>query len=172
LSQYRDADNMTDRMGALKAFVNSGYDDDRAATLDDFYQTFQHDPQVVEQWFSVQAASRRTGQLSHIHALLEHPAFDWKNPNKIRAVIGAFAGQNLVNFHNPDGSGYQFLADQVCKLDDSNPQIAARLVSPLTRWRKFAPEYSQQMQAALVQIRDKENLSRDLYEVVHKSLAD
>jgi aminopeptidase N len=172
LGQYRDADNMTDRMGALKAFVNSGYDDDRATTLNDFYQTFQHDPQVVEQWFSVQAASRRTGQLSHIHALLEHPAFDWKNPNKIRAVIGAFAGQNLVNFHNPDGSGYQFLADQVCKLDDSNPQIAARLVSPLTRWRKFAPEYSQQMQAALVQIRDKENLSRDLYEVVHKSLAD
>ncbi len=75
--------------------------------------------------------------------LLEHPAFDWKNPNKIRSVVGAFAGQNLAAFHNPDGSGYQFLAGQVCRLDDSNPQIAARLVTPLTRWRKFAPAYGE-----------------------------
>ena len=72
----------------------------------------------------------------------------------------------------PDGSGYNFLAEQVCRLDDSNPQIAARLVTPLTRWRKFAPTYGQQMKAALEGIRDKQSLSRDVYEVVHKSLAD
>jgi aminopeptidase N len=120
----------------------------------------------------VQAASDRTGQLEHIRQLLEHEAFDWKNPNKVRSVIGAFAGQNLVTFHNADGSGYAFLADQVCRLDDSNPQIASRLVAPLTRWRKFAPAYSQQMKAALERIRDKSGLSPDVYEVVHKSLAD
>ncbi|MBC7185000.1 MAG: aminopeptidase N C-terminal domain-containing protein, partial [Marinobacter sp.] len=95
-----------------------------------------------------------------------------KNPNKIRSVVGAFAGQNLAAFHHPDGSGYGFLADQVCRLDDSNPQIAARLVTPLTRWRKFAPAYSEQMKAALERIRDKDGLSRDVYEVVYKSLAD
>ena len=172
VSQLNAADNMTDRMGALRALVNSGFESDRQEALDDFYNRFQDDPQVVEQWFSVQAASDQAGQLSDIHKLLEHPAFDWKNPNKIRSVVGAFAGQNLAAFHNPDGSGYQFLADQVCRLDDSNPQIAARLVTPLTRWRKFAPSYSDRMKSALERIRDKAGLSRDVYEVVHKSLAD
>lgn len=171
ISQLNSADNMTDRMGALRALVNSDYESDRRAALDDFYDHFQDDPQVVEQWFSVQAASDRAGQLPDIQRLLSHPAFDWKNPNKIRSVIGAFAGQNLAAFHNPDGSGYEFLADKVCRLDDSNPQIAARLVTPLTRWRKFAPAYSDRMRAALERIRDKDGLSRDVYEVVHKSLA-
>ncbi|WP_372985245.1 aminopeptidase N [Marinobacter sp.] len=171
LRQYRSADNMTDRMGALRALVNSDYGEDRKLALEEFYQQFREDPQVIEQWFSVQASSDRAGQLPRIHALLEHPAFDWKNPNKVRSVVGAFAGQNLAAFHNPDGSGYDFLAEQVCRLDDSNPQIAARLVTPLTRWQKFAPEYSEQMKAALERIRDKDGLSRDVYEVVHKSLA-
>ncbi|MEA1079154.1 aminopeptidase N [Marinobacter qingdaonensis] len=171
LRQFRSADNMTDRLGALRALVNSDYEDDRAQVLEAFYERFRDDPQVVEQWFSVQAASDRAGQLPQIRALLEHSAFDWKNPNKVRSVIGAFAGQNLAAFHHPDGSGYDFLAEQVCRLDDSNPQIAARLVTPLTRWKKFAPAYSERMKAALERIRDKTGLSRDVYEVVHKSLA-
>ncbi len=171
LEQFRSADNMTDRLGALRALVNSGFAADREQALESFYQRFSDDPQVVELWFSVQASSGQAGQLPHILKLLEHPAFDWKNPNKVRSVVGVFAGQNLAAFHNPDGSGYQFLAGQVCRLDDSNPQIASRLVTPLTRWRKFAPAYSSQMKAALEGIRDKDNLSRDLYEVVHKSLA-
>ncbi|MFP3979197.1 aminopeptidase N [Marinobacter sp. KMM 10035] len=170
LQQLSEADNMTDRMGALRALVNSDYAAERSQALADFYEQFQSDPQVVEQWFSVQASSDRAGQLPQIQALLKHPAFDWKNPNKIRSVIGVFAGQNLAAFHNPDGSGYSFLAEQVCRLDDSNPQIAARLVAPLTRWKKFAPAYSALMRTALEQIRDKAELSADLYEVVHKSL--
>jgi aminopeptidase N len=170
--QFREADNMTDRLGALSALVNSGFDKERTQALDAFYEQFRNDPQVVEMWFSVQAASDKTGQLPHIHHLLAHPAFDWKNPNKVRSVVGAFAGQNLPAFHNPDGSGYEFLAEVVRRLDDSNPQIAARLVSPLTRWRKFAPVYREQMKQALQSVRDKDNLSRDVYEVVHKSLAD
>ncbi|MDK9559059.1 aminopeptidase N [Marinobacter sp. M216] len=169
--QFRNSDNMTDRLGALRALVNSDYEEDRERVLEEFYERFQEDPQVVEQWFSVQAASDRAGQLPQIRALLEHRAFDWKNPNKIRSVVGAFAGQNLAAFHRPDGSGYNFLADQVCRLDDSNPQIAARLVTPLTRWKKFAPAHSELMKSALERIRDKSGLSRDVYEVVHKSLA-
>lgn len=170
LAQLNSADNMTDRMGALRALVNSDYSAERSQALKDFYERFQDDPQVVEQWFSVQTSSDRAGQLPQIRALLEHPAFDWKNPNKIRSVVAVFAGQNLAAFHNPDGSGYEFLADQVCYLDDSNPQIAARLVTPLTRWKKFAPAYSSLMRSALERVRDKPELSADLYEVVHKSL--
>ena len=170
-SQFNDADNMTDRMGALRALVNSGYEQEQEKALADFYQQWKDDPQVVEQWFAVQSGSSRTGGLRKIRELMEHPAFDWKNPNKIRSVIGVFAGQNLSAFHAEDGAGYQFLAEQVRKLDDSNPQIAARLVSPLTRWRKFAPVHGGQMKSALETIRDKSGLSRDVYEVVHKSLA-
>lgn len=169
--QFNDADNMTDRMGALRALVNSGYEQEQEKALADFYQQWKDDPQVVEQWFAVQSGSSRTGGLRKIRELMEHPAFDWKNPNKIRSVIGVFAGQNLPAFHAEDGAGYQFLAEQVRKLDDSNPQIAARLVSPLTRWRKFAPVHGGQMKSALETIRDKSGLSRDVYEVVHKSLA-
>ena len=171
VSQFESADNMTDRMGALRALVNSGYDQEREKALKTFYDQWKDDPQVVEQWFAVQAGSSRTGGLSAIHELLAHPAYDWKNPNKIRSVIGVFAGQNLQAFHAEDGSGYRFLEEQIRRLDDSNPQIAARLVSPLTRWRKFAPVHGDQMKIALEAIRDKAGLSRDVYEVVHKSLA-
>jgi len=171
LQQFESADNMTDRLGALRALVNSGFADDRNQALESFYQRFSDDPQVVELWFSVQASSKQAGQLPQIRKLLEHPAFDWKNPNKVRSVVGAFAGQNLAAFHNPDGTGYEFLAEQVARLDLSNPQIAARLITPLTRWRKFVPASSARMKAALEGIRAKENLSRDLYEVLHKSLA-
>lgn len=144
LEQFQQADNMTDQLGALRALVNSGFEADRATALEGFYQRFHDDPQVVELWFSVQASSGRAGQLPQIRQLMEHPAFDWKNPNKVRSVVGVFASQNLAAFHHPDGSGYDFLAEQVCRLDDSNPQIAARLVTPLTRWKKFAPQYKVQ----------------------------
>ncbi|MGC8121015.1 aminopeptidase N [Marinobacter sp. VGCF2001] len=171
-AQFESADNMTDRLGALRALVNSDFAEVRAGALETFYKRFSEDPQVVELWFSVQASSDRAGQLPQIRSLMEHPAFDWKNPNKVRSVVGVFAGQNLAAYHNPDGTGYEFLAEQVCRLDDSNPQIAARLVAPLTRWRKFAAGYSSQMKTALERIRDKAGLSNDVYEVVHKSLAD
>ncbi|QCF25418.1 aminopeptidase N [Hydrocarboniclastica marina] len=170
-SQYGQANNMTDRLGALRAVVNSDFAEARQTLLDDFYQQWQADPQVVELWFAVQAASPQAGTLPHIKALMEHAAFDWKNPNKVRSVIGAFAGQNLVNFHAPDGSGYSFLAEQVIRLDPSNPQIAARLVSPLTRWKKFKPETADAMQRALREVMGQPKLSRDTYEIVSKGLS-
>ncbi|MEX0605294.1 MAG: aminopeptidase N [Marinobacter sp.] len=172
LKQFREAGNMTDQSAALRALVNSDFEEDRARVLAEFYQQWQHDPLVVEQWFAVQASSPKAGSLEAVNALLEHPAFDWKNPNKIRAVVGVFAGQNLINFHARDASGYDFLARHIIRLDDSNPQIAARLVAPLTRWRQYAETYRNGMKAALESVRDKSSLSPDVYEVVYKSLAD
>jgi aminopeptidase N len=96
--------------------------------------------------------------------------FSEKNPNKVRSVIGTFAGQNWQHFHRADGSGYQFLKDWVLLIDNINPQIAARLVTPLTRWRKYKGERREQMQECLVQIKRKSNLSKDVFEVVMKSL--
>lgn len=171
LEQFRSATNMTDQSGALRALVNSPFEEERSQALDAFYQQWHKDPQVVEQWFSIQASSPVSGDLAAVRRLLEHEAFDWKNPNKIRHVVGAFAGQNLVHFHDQDGTGYQFLAETIRRLDDSNPQIAARLTAPLTRWRKFARVYSEGMRKALESVRDKDGLSRDVYEIVHKSLA-
>ncbi len=171
LRQFSKATNMTDQAGALRALVNSDFEEDRTSSLDAFYAQFSDDPQVVEQWFSIQAASPRAGTLDAVSALLEHKAFDWKNPNKIRSVIGAFAGQNLVNFHAADGSGYRFLAQHILALDSTNPQIAARLVSPLTRWRRYSASHREGMKAALEQIQAKPDLSKDVYEVVSKSLA-
>ncbi|MFW5823428.1 MAG: aminopeptidase N [Marinobacter sp.] len=170
--QFENATNMTDQSGALRALVNSPFGEERVQALEAFYRQWHGDPQVVEQWFSIQASSPVAGDLAAVRRLLEHEAFDWKNPNKIRNVIGAFAGQNLVHFHAQDGSGYQFLADVIRRLDDSNPQIAARLAAPLTRWRKFAHVYSEGMRKALESVRGKDGLSRDVYEIVHKSLAD
>lgn len=170
LAQFREARNMTDQSGALRALVNSPFAGERDDVLAAFYEQWHQDPQVVEQWFSVQAASESAGDLPSIRGLLEHPAFDWKNPNKIRSVVGVFAGQNLTHFHQADGTGYRFLEEVVRRLDDSNPQIAARLVTPLTRWRRFAPAHGELMRKALEAIRDKPALSRDVFEVVHKSL--
>ncbi|BES72121.1 aminopeptidase N [Marinobacter nanhaiticus D15-8W] len=172
LQQFGQAGNMTDQSGALRALVNSDFEEDRTKALGDFYDQFSQDPQVVEQWFSIQAGSPRTGTLPAVETLLEHDAFDWKNPNKIRSVIGAFANQNLANFHATDGSGYRFLARHILALDSTNPQIAARLVAPLTRWRNYGDVYREGMKAALEQIHAKPDLSKDVYEVVHKSLVD
>jgi aminopeptidase N len=119
----------------------------------------------------VQAGSTLPGGLARVQALMQHPAFTMKNPNKVRALIGAFAGQNLVNFHAADGSGYRFLADQVISLNASNPQIASRQLGPLTRWRKYDSQRQALMRGELERILASGELSSDVYEVVSKSLA-
>src|SRR5690606_11963887 len=111
------------------------------------------------------------GGLERVKALMEHPAFNLKNPNKVRALIGAFAGQNLINFHQADGSGYRFLADIVIRLNVLNPQIAARQLAPLTRWRKYDSARQALMRGELERILASGELSSDVYEVVSKSLA-
>ena len=171
LEQLDTADNMTDRLAALVALVNSDYEKDKSLALQQFYQNWQHEPLVINQWFQVQATCSLPGTLNRVKELLNHPAFEIRNPNKVRAVIGAFCGQNTVNFHQLDGAGYRFLADQVIALNAINPQIAARLLGPLSKWRKFLPEQQQLMKAELERIAACAELSRDVYEVVSKSLA-
>lgn len=169
--QYKDCDNMTERLTALAVLVNSSFDSEKAEALAMFADYFKDDPLVMDQWFSVQAGCTLPGGLERVQALLNHPAFTLKNPNKIRALIGAFANQNAVNFHRADGAGYRFLADQIITLNALNPQIASRLLTPLTRWRKYAPARQALMKAELERILASGELSSDVYEVVSKSLA-
>ena len=171
-SQFEGASNMTDQLAALRCLVNSSSE---AATelkqqaLADFYQQWSHEPLVVDQWFAVQASCQLPDGLSRVKLLLEHPDFEIKNPNKVRSLIGAFCGQNHIGFHDASGSGYEFLADQVIVLDKINPQIASRLLTPLTRWKKFDASRQRLMQIQLQRIKATENLSKDVFEVVQKS---
>ncbi|MNZ54373.1 Aminopeptidase N [compost metagenome] len=169
--QFDACDNMTERLTALAVLVNSPFEAERGKALEVFAENFKDNPLVMDQWFSVQAASTLPGGLARVKALMQHPAFTMKNPNKVRALIGAFAGQSLVNFHAADGSGYRFLADLVIELNALNPQIASRLLAPLTRWRKYDAARQALMKAELERILASGSLSSDVYEVVSKSLA-
>jgi aminopeptidase N len=171
LEQFDTCDNMTERMTALAVLVNSPFAEEKAKALATFAENFKDNPLVMDQWFSVQAGSTLPGGLQRVQQLMEHPAFNIKNPNKVRALVGAFAGQNLINFHAADGSGYRFLADLVIELNGFNPQIASRQLAPLTRWRKYDSARQALMKAELERIRASGNLSSDVYEVVSKSLA-
>ncbi len=169
--QFVEANNMTDRQAALVALVNSPFDDQKRAALTEFAERWKDYPLVMDQWFSIQASAAQPGGLERVQELMEHPAFTLRNPNKVRSLIGAFASQNLVNFHRPDGEGYRFLADQILLLDGTNPQIASRLMTPLSRWRKYDPARQDLMKRELTRIMGKPELSPDVYEVVSKSLA-
>ncbi len=168
--QFDTADNMTDRMDAL-ALLNGIDTPERAEALTAFYNRFKDDHLVVNKWLTVQSASPLASTLATIHTLMNHPAFDLKNPNKVRAVVGAFANSNPVNFHAEDGSGYAFLADQILAIDAFNPQTAARLVPPLGRWKRFAPTRQALMRSQLQRLADSKVLSSDVGELVMKSLA-
>ncbi|MBR7888496.1 aminopeptidase N [Marinomonas sp. A79] len=167
-AQYQSADNMTDQFAALSIAVN-GQLDSASELLAAFYEQWQNEPLVVNKWLMLSAAQEQDTALETVKSLMEHPAFDLKNPNKVRSVLGGF-GQSVSGFHKADGSGYRFLADQIIVLNKRNPQIASRLCTPLTRWKKLQPELSVQMKAELERILA-EDLSKDVYEVITKSLA-
>ncbi len=169
--QFAQADNMTDQQAALVMVVHSSFTTAAQGLLDQFYARWYNESLVVNQWLTVQAASPQPDALSRVKALLEHEAFDIRNPNRVRSLFGGFCGQNPVNFHAIDGSGYQFLAEQVIRLNELNPQIASRLLTPLTRWRKYDAARQALMKQALQQILDSGELSKDVFEVVSKSLA-
>ena len=170
--QFVQASNMTDQLSGLRCLVNSGADaavELKRDALDSFYKQWSHEPLVVDQWFVAQAVCQLPGSLAQVKQLLEHADFDIRNPNKVRSLIGAFCGQNHTGFHDASGQGYEFLADQVLVLDKLNPQIASRLLTPLTRWRKFSAKRQGLMQAQLRRIKAQEELSKDLFEIVEKS---
>lgn len=170
LDQYQSADNMTDRMAALRPLVDLACPE-RDAALDDFYRRFQSDALVVNKWFSLQAISTLPDTLSRVRALLSHPAFSLRNPNKVRALIGSFTSGNQLRYHAADGSGYAFHADRILELDPINPDVAARLLTPLGRWRRFDQGRQAKMKQALERILGAPKLSRGVYEIASKSLA-
>lgn len=167
--QSRDADNMTDRMAAL-GLLNDREGSERSGCLQDFYERYRDEPLVVDKWLSLEALSVLPGTLNRVKALLKHEAFALTNPNKVRALIGAFAAGNPLRFHEADGSGYRFLADRIVELDRINPQAAARLIAPLGRWSRFDSARQALMREALESILTAEDLSPDVYELTSKSL--
>lgn len=170
LDQYESAENMTDEMQALTFLANRDYPG-RQQALDAFSRKWQDDQLVMNIWFSIQATSKLT-DINTVKNLLLHPRFEINNPNKIRALIGAFCGVNHINFHKSDGSGYQFLGDQIERLNRTNPQIAARLLTPLTRWRKYDQKQQSLMKSQIRRILELSDLSEDVYEIATKSLSD
>lgn len=169
-AQLQQADNMTDKMAALAIVLESNDTSAIEQNLAAFYHQWQHDPLVVNPWLALQASSATLATVEYIEKLLHHEAFDWRNPNKVRSVLGAFSQQALVHFHAQDGSGYRLLADAVIRLNASNPQIAARLLSPLTKYRRLIPSLASNMKRELERIMQTPALSKDVYEVVSKSL--
>jgi len=170
LKQFQEADNMTDELQALSCFTH--HDSPlRETVLSQFYDKWENEELVVDKWFSLQAMSERKSTLSDVKKLMQHPAFDIKNPNKVRALIGTFCQGNPNSFHQKDGSGYQFLTEQVLKLDKINPQIAARLLTPFTRWRRYDQHRKDLMKTQLQSLHGHKDLSNDVFEIVEKSLA-
>jgi aminopeptidase N len=167
--QFDRADNMTDRQGALGVLVSTDTPE-RAQALDAFYQRFHDDPLVLDKWFALQASAQRPDTVDKVLELARHPDFTMSNPNRLRSLAGVF-GANHWAFHSPDGRGYAFLADMIIAADKLNPQVAARLVPPFGRWRRFEPKRAAMMREALERIAATPGLSRDVYEQVTKSLA-
>ncbi len=169
VQQYNEAENMTDTIAALGC-LNNVEGDVRQQVFADFYQKWQENPLVLDKWFRLQALSFLPDTLERVKKLMEDPAFSLTNPNKVRSLIGSFSAANHYRFHNEDGAGYRFLADRIIDLNGINPQIASRLVAPLIIWRRYEPVRAELMQQQLHRIAAVEGLSKDVYEVVNKSL--
>jgi aminopeptidase N len=167
-AQFDRADNMTDRQGALGVLVSLEAPE-RQAALDDFYERFHGDPLVLDKWFALQAAAQRADTVDRVEALARHPDFTLSNPNRLRALAGNF-GANHWAFHSADGRGYAFLADMILAADKLNPQVAARLITPFGRWRRFEAKRAEMMRQALERIAASPGLSKDVFEQASKSL--
>ncbi len=167
--QFETADNMTDSLSAL-GILNAHDVPERAKALAAFAEKWMDDELVMDKWFSTQAWSPLPNALEDVKGLMEHPAWDALNPNKVRALISAFAYGNPLHFHAKDGSGYRFIADQVINLGKSNPQVAARLVGCFNRWTKFDAERQALMRAELERILAEPELSANVFEIVSKAL--
>ena len=169
LNQFNQASNMTEQVGAINALLH--YENDvREQVLQAFEKQWQHDSLVMDKWFAFHARSKIPNALDNIKKLMHHPTFTLKNPNKVRSLIGVFAGQNAYAFHHPSGSGYEFVATQVLELNSMNPQVASRLVRTLMNWKKYTDPYQKLMHQQLKSIATHKDLSKDVYEIVSKSL--
>ncbi|MBA5776389.1 aminopeptidase N [Stappia sp. F7233] len=166
---FEAADNMTDRYAALNMIVHAGLEG-RDAALSRFYDRHRNHALAIDKWFTVQATAGHADTLDKIRALTAHPAFSFGNPNRVRALIGAFATGNQTQFNRIDGAGFDFVADTVLALDERNPQVAARLLSAFRSWRALEPVRRAAAERALRKVEAKQNLSRDVQDIVSRSL--
>ncbi len=168
--QYQAADNMTDRMAALATLALHDVPE-RASAITDFYQRYSADALIIDKWFSLQAMVPEADTLEKVRGLTSHPAFSYANPNRVRALIGAFSAGNPTQFNRADGAGYEFIADTVLTLDPKNPQLAARLATIFRTWPTLEEGRRGKAEAALKRIKATPNLSRDLTDIVERALA-
>jgi aminopeptidase N len=170
LAQYKAAKNMTDKVAAL-AVLTDTQTEAAAFAFEDFYKTWKDDPLVLDKWFSLQAIADRQDTPERVIKLLSHPDFTYKNPNRLRALVGSFAAGNPKWFHRADGAGYKVLCDTVIRLNAINPSTAARILTPLRQWRKYDPARKRLMEGELKLILSEKDISNDVYEIVSKSLS-
>jgi aminopeptidase N len=171
--RFKDANNMTDRFGALAALVSSGHALATAA-LEQFYALFKDEALVLDKWFSLQAGNTDRGGdiLPRVRSLMQHPDFNLKNPNRARSVIFSYCSANPGAFHRQDAAGYVYWAEQVLALDAINPQVAARLARAMDRWKKLSAPYQNAAKEAIKRVAAKGDLSNDVREVITRALAD
>lgn len=166
---YFNANNMTDRMGALAAIIDNK-NPEREEVITDFYNRFKEYQLVIDKWFAVQTLTHRDDVFEGLQKLRDHNDFTMKNPNRVRSLYAAFAMNNPVKFHDPSGKGYDFLTDGIIELNTINPQIAARLVTPLREWKRYTKDRQEMMKQSLEKIASAPDLSDNVYEIVSKSL--
>jgi aminopeptidase N len=168
-AHFRGASNMTDAIGGLTALMILGgaaFD----TALADFYARWKDEPLVIDKWFSLQSRDPSPGALGRVLGLTVHPAFDTRNPNRFRALVGGFSQANPARFHDPSGGGYRFLADQILAIDRTNPNTAARMIEPLASWRRYKPELADLMKDELERIAAAKGLSKNVLELGTKAL--
>ncbi|OEE89170.1 aminopeptidase N [Enterovibrio norvegicus FF-162] len=168
-AHYTDSNNMTDTAAALAA-ANHAELASRAALMQAFSDKWQHDGLVMDKWFMLQGGNPAQGALDNVKAQMSHPAFSLKNPNRTRSLVGAFCNNNPVNFHAKDGAGYEFLSDILIQLNESNPQVASRLIDPLLKFKRFDQDRQALMRDQLERLALLDNLAKDLYEKINKAL--
>jgi len=169
LGQYQQAKNMTDKISALSALANSS-SAQRQQVLEDFYATWQKESLVVDKWLSLQARSRLPQTLRNVRELTRHEGFNIKNPNKVRSLIGSFCLGNPALFHAEEGGGYELLGEYIVAVDELNPQVAARLASGFNEWRRYDASRQKSMRTKLEFIAERPKLSKDVYEIISKTL--
>ena len=168
-AHYDEADNMTDRVAALSVLADINQPQ-REEAFEDFYARYKDYPLVVDKYFSLQASAVRKDIIQNLNSLRDHTDFNIKNPNRVRSLFAAFAMNNPVGFHAKDGSGYAFLTNAIIELNAINPQIAARLLTPLREWERYTPDRQEKMRQSLERILGADNLSPDVFEIASKSL--
>ncbi|WP_455478560.1 aminopeptidase N [Bartonella sp. B10] len=171
-TQYAVADNMTDKMASINTLVQRFYKSKQAQNaLNDFESRYRNDPLIMDKWFSIQAMVAESSTLDNIKRLMQHSLFSQDNPNRVRALIGVFASNNLTGFNRVDGASYYFLCQLILEIDKKNSQLASRLLTMMRSWRQLEPIRRQKLETALKTIESSPKLSSDVADIINRILA-